>query len=157
MDTIQDALRTVPDVGKIAVYGRQNEQIWVTSSLERMSHYFTDPRQAVGALNQRNEIQAAGSARTDSGKIPLHTTGSFNTEEQIKKVMVGQSPNGQPSYIGDFANVERRYQDPDFMVRFDGKPALMISVEMQKGRNMVQMGEKVTEVLNTRVKPWPGP
>jgi multidrug efflux pump subunit AcrB/outer membrane protein TolC len=153
VDTIQDALRTVPDVGKIAVYGRQNEQIWVTSSLERMSHYFTDPRQVVGALNQRNEIQAAGSARTDNGKIPLHTTGSFNTEEQIKKVMVGQSPTGQPSYIGDFANVERRYQDPDFMVRFDGKPALMISVEMQKGRNMVQMGEKVTEVLNHRVKP----
>jgi len=153
VDTIQDALRTVPEVGKIAVYGRQNEQIWVTSSLERMSHYFTDPRQIAGALNQRNEVQATGSARTDNGKIPLHTTGLFNTEDQIKKVMVGTSPTGQPSYIGDFANVERRYQDPEFMVRYDGKPALMISVEMQKGHNMVEMGEKVTEVINQRVKP----
>ncbi|WP_243320805.1 efflux RND transporter permease subunit [Geothrix sp. SG200] len=153
VDTIQDALRTVPEVGKIAVYGRQNEQIWVTSSLERMSQYFTDPRQIVGALNQRNEIQAAGNARTDNGQIPLHTTGSFNTEEQIKKVMVGMSPTGQPIYIGDFASVERRYQDPEFMVRYDGKPALMISVEMQKGHNIVEMGNKVTEVLNHRVKP----
>ncbi|MBI1752787.1 MAG: efflux RND transporter permease subunit [Acidobacteria bacterium] len=153
VDTIQDSLRTVPEVGKIAVYGRQNEQIWVTSSLERMSHYFTDPRQIAGALNQRNEVHASGSARTDNGKIPLHTTGLFNTEDQIKKVMVGQSPTGQPSYIGDFAKVERRYQDPEFMVRYDGKPALIISVEMQKGHNMVEMGEKVTEVLNHRVKP----
>jgi len=153
VDQIQDALRAVPEVGKIAVYGRQNEQVWVTSNLERMSQYFTDPRQVMGALNQRNEIQATGSARTDNGQIPLHTTGSFNTEEQIKKVMVGMSPTGQPIYIGDFASVERRYQDPDFMVRYDGKPALMISVEMQKGHNIVEMGEKVTEVLNHRVKP----
>lgn len=153
VDTIQDALRTVPEVGKIAVYGQQNEQVWVTSSLERMSQYFTDPRQVAGALNQRNEIQATGSARTDNGNIPLHATGSFNTEDQIKKVMVGMSPTGQPIYIGDFANVERRYQDPEFMVRYDGKPALMISVEMQKGKNIVEMGEKVTEVLDHRVKP----
>lgn len=153
VDTIQDALRAVPEVGKIAVYGRQNEQIWVTSSLERMSHYFTDPRQVVGALNQRNEVQATGSARTENGKIPLHTTGSFNTEDQIKKVMVGMSPTGQPVYIGDFASVERRYQDPEFMVRHDGKPALMISVEMQKGHNIVEMGDKVAEVLDHRVKP----
>lgn len=152
VDTIQDSLRTIPEVGKIAVYGRQNEQIWVTSSLERMSHYFTDPRQVAGALNQRNEVQATGSARTDSGKIPLHTTGSFNSEEQIKKVMVGMSPAGQPIYIGDFAQVERRYQDPEFMVRYDGRPALMISVEMQKGHNMVEMGHKVEEVLEHRVK-----
>ncbi len=152
VDQIQDALRTVPEVGKIAVYGRQNEQIWVTSDLERMSQYFTDPRMVIAALNQRNEVQSAGSARTDNETIPLHTTGSFNTEDQIKKVMVGMSPTGQPIYIGDFAKVERRYQDPDFMVRYDGKPALMISVEMQKGHNIVEMGNKVTEVLN-RLKP----
>lgn len=153
VDTIQDALRTVPAVGKIAVYGGQNEQIWVTSSLERMSQYFMDPRQVVAALTQRNEVQAAGSARTDTGKIPLHTTGYFNTEDEVRKVMVGMSPTGQPIYIGDFANVERRYQDPEFMVRYDGKPALMISVEMQKGQNIVEMGEKVTEVLEHQVKP----
>lgn len=153
VDTIQDALRTVPAVGKIAVYGGQNEQVWVTSSLERMSQYFMDPKQVVAALNQRNEVQAAGSARTAEGKIPLHTTGYFNTEDEIRKVMVGMSPTGQPIYIGDFANVERRYQDPEFMVRYDGKPALMISVEMQKGQNIVEMGERVTEVLEHRVKP----
>lgn len=152
VDTIQDTLRTVPEVGKIAVYGRQNEQIWVTSNLERMSHYFTDPRQVAGALSLRNEVQGAGSAKTDAGKVPLHTTGLFNTEDQIKKVMVGMSPTGQPIYIGDFANVERRYQDPDFMVRYDGKPALMISVEMQKGKNIVEMGEKVTKALD-QLKP----
>lgn len=152
VDQIKDTLRTVPEVGKIAVYGNQTEQIWVTSSTERMSQYFTDPRQVVAALGQRNVVQGAGNVRTDTEQVPLHTTGLFNTEEEIRKTMVGLSPAGQPSYIGDLAQVERRYQDPTFMTRFDGKPALLISVEMQKGHNIVEMGEKVAKALD-RLKP----
>lgn len=148
VDQIQDALRTVREVGKISTYGQQNEQIWLTSSLERMSQYFTDPLKVIGALGQRNVVQGAGSVRTDTERIPLHTTGVFNTEDEIRKVMVGMSRAGQPVYIGDFAEVERRYQDPEFMVRFDGKPAVMISVEMQKGNNIVELGDRVATVLD---------
>jgi multidrug efflux pump subunit AcrB/outer membrane protein TolC len=151
-DKIQDTLRTVPAVGKIAVYGNQTEQIWITSSLERMSQYFTDPRAVMAALAQRNAVLGSGSVRTDKEKIPFHTTALFNTEDEIRKVMVGKSPTGQPSYIGDFAQVERRYQDPEFQVRYDGKPALMISVEMQKGNNIIQMGDRVSEALE-RLRP----
>ena len=152
VDQIKDTLRTVPEVGKIAVYGNQTEQIWMTSSSERMSQYFTDPRQVIAALDQRNVVQGAGNVRTDTEQVPLHTTGLFNTENEIRKTMVGLSPTGQPTYIGDLANVERRYQDPTFMTRFDGKPALLISVEMQKGHNIVEMGDKVTKALD-RLRP----
>jgi len=151
-DKIQDALRTVPSVGKIALYGNQTEQIWITSSMERMSQYFTDPRMVSAALAQRNAVQGAGNVRTGQERIPIHTQSQFSTEEEISRVMVGKSPTGQPSYIGDFAKVERRYQDPEFMVRYDGKPALMLSVEMQKGNNIVEMGDKVSEVLE-RLRP----
>jgi len=151
-DKIQDALRTVPSVGKIALYGNQTEQIWITSSMERMSQYFTDPRMVSAALAQRNAVVEAGNVRTGQERIPIHTQSLFSTEEEIGRVMVGRSPTGQPSYIGDFAKVERRYQDPEFMVRFDGKPALMLSVEMQKGNNIVEMGDRVSEVLE-RLRP----
>ena len=149
---IQDALRSIPQVGKISTFGEQSEQIWVTSSLERMSQYGTDPRKIIGALGQRNVVQGAGDVRTGQGEIPLHTTGAFNSEDEIRKVMVGMSPMGQPSYLGDFATVVRRYQDPQFLVRQDGKPTVMISVEMQKGNNIVDLGDRVAEVLN-RLKP----
>jgi multidrug efflux pump subunit AcrB/outer membrane protein TolC len=152
VDRIKDALRTVPSVGKMAVYGTQTEQIRITSSMERMSQYFTDPRMVIAALNQHNSVQGAGSVRTDGERIPIHTTSLFDTEDEIRKVMVGKSPTGQPSYLGDFAQVERCYQDPDFKVRYDGKPALMISVEMMKGNNIVEMGKQVDQALE-RLRP----
>lgn len=147
VDTIKDELRTIPDVGKLATYGEQGEQIWITGDLERMSQYFADPLKVIQALKNRNIIESSGSFDAGRTKMPLRTTGLFNTEEQIGNVLVDVSRTGQPVYIRDFATVERRYQDPTFMTRYDGKPCVMLSVEMQKGKNIVELGESIRDAF----------
>lgn len=147
VDRIQDELRTVRSVGKMAVYGDQSEQIWITSSLERLSQYFADPIRVIQALRQRNVIQSSGSLDAGRTEVPLRTTGAFTTEEEIRGVLVDVSRTGQPVYIRDFASVERRYQDPQFVVRYDGDPAVLLSIEMQKGKNIVQLGEAIGGVM----------
>jgi multidrug efflux pump subunit AcrB/outer membrane protein TolC len=147
-DRIQDELRTIRNVGKMATYGEQSEQIWITSSLERMSQYFADPLRVIQALQQRNIIQSSGSLDAETVKVPLRTTGLFTTEDQIRSVLVDVSRTGQPVYIRDFADVERRYQDPTFVVRYDGEPSVLLSIEMQKGKNIVQLGEQIGGVLD---------
>ncbi|HET6364746.1 MAG TPA: efflux RND transporter permease subunit, partial [Nitrospirota bacterium] len=146
-DKIHDEMRTVRDVGKLVTYGTQGEEIWITGSLERMAQYLADPRQVVNALQQRNVIQSAGHFDADRSKIPIRTTGIFNTENEVRNVLVDVSKDGHPVYIKDFANVERRYQDPTFMVRYDGEPCLLLSVEMQKGKNIVELGEQLEKVF----------
>ena len=49
-DKIHDEMRTVREAGKLVTYGTQSEEIWVTSSLERMAQYFADPGQIANAL-----------------------------------------------------------------------------------------------------------
>src|SRR5512133_293161 len=98
VDRIQDALRTVRDVGKMARYGEQSEQIWITGTLERISQYITDPLKVIGALQQRNVIQGSGSLDAGRAKVPLRTTGLFSTEDQIGNVLVDVSKTGQPVY-----------------------------------------------------------
>jgi len=147
-DRIQDELRTIRDVGKLATYGGQSEEIWITSSLARISQYFGEPLRVVQALRQRNIIEGSGGFDANSAKIPMRTTGFFTTEDQIRDVLVDVSRTGQPVYIRDFADVERRYQDPAFLVRHDGEPSVLLSVEMQKGRNIVQLGEQIDQVFS---------
>ena len=146
-DKIHDEMRTVRMVGKIVTYGTQDEEIWITGSLERMAQYFTNPSQVAIALMQRNIIQSAGHFEADQSKIPMRTTGVFNTENEVRNVLVDVSKDGHPVYIKDFADVERRYQDPTFMVRYDGDPSLLLSVEMQKGKNIVELGEELGTVF----------
>ena len=147
VDTIQDRFRTVRDVGKMMTYGEQSEQIWITGSLARLSHYFADPYRIMKALEQRNIITETGHVDTSHSKIPMKTTGPFTTEDQIRNVMVDVSRTGEPVYIKDFAKVERRYQDPVFLARYDGKPSVLLSVEMQKGKNIEELGDHLDQVM----------
>ncbi len=146
-DKIHDEMRTVRQVGKLVTNGNQSEEILITGSLERISQYFADPRQIASALRARNAIQSGGNFEADRSKVPMRTTGSFNTENEIRNVLVDVSKDGHPLYIKDFANVERRYQDPAFMIRYDGDPCLLLSVEMQKGKNIVELGEQLDTVF----------
>lgn len=146
-DKIHDEMRTVREVGKLVTYGNQNEEVWITSSLERVAQYLANPNQIVNALRQRNVIQSGGNFDADASKIPMRTTGIFNSENEIRNVLVDVSRDGHPAYIKDFANVERRYQDPTFLVRYDGDPCLLLSVEMQKGKNIVELGEQLDTVF----------
>ena len=145
---IKDELRTVRDVGKLATYGEQTEEIRITSSLDRVSQYFADPLRVIQALQQRNIIQSSGNLDAETAKVPLRTTGLFTTEDQIRSVLVDVSRTGQPVYIRDFADVERHYQDPTFVVRYDGEPSVLLSIEMQKGKNIVQLGDELTDTFD---------
>ncbi len=147
LDTIQDRFRTVRDTGKMMRYGDQSEQVWITGSLARLSQYFADPIRIIQALEQRNIITGTGTAETGRSKIPMRTTGPFTTEDQIANVLVDVSKTGEPVYIKDFAKVERRYQDPLFLVRYDGKPSVLLSVEMQKGKNVTELGDRLDELM----------
>jgi len=147
LDTIQDRFRTVRDTGKMMRYGDQSEQVWITGSLARLAQYFADPIRIIQALEQRNIIAGTGTAETGRSKIPMKTTGPFTTEDQIANVLVDISKTGEPVYIKDFAKVERRYLDPVFLVRYDGKPSVLLSVEMQKGKNVTELGDRLDAIM----------
>ena len=155
--TIEDELRTLPAVSKIKRLGEQREQIYVTSTWERLSQYGVTAFQIIGSLQQKNAVVESGAFETDAGRIPLRTTGLFQAEDQIRRQVVGVSPlTGQPIYLGDFAKVERRYAEPDNMVRVNSRPAMVLSLEMHEGNNIVEFGEDVEarlESLRTRLPP----
>jgi multidrug efflux pump subunit AcrB len=147
LQRIDDSLRTIRAVSKIRRYGEQDEQIWLTSSLERLSQYGATPLKIVQALQNRNLIEFGGRFQTDQGDVLLRTGALFQSEDQIRKAMVDVSPAGQPVYIGDFARVERRYQDPAALTRINGRNCLMLSVEMQEGYNIVDFGRQIQDKL----------
>jgi multidrug efflux pump subunit AcrB len=148
VERIEDEVRTLRAATKLKRYGEQKEQIYVTSTLERLSQYGVNLRQVIGALQGRNIVEYGGNFETPKNDVPLDATGLFESENQIRRVMVDTSrTSGQPVYIGDVAQVERRYQDPDVLTRFNGQPCLIFSVEMLEGNNIVDFGEALSAKL----------
>jgi len=151
-ERIESEIRRIRAVSKIRRLGEQKEEIEVTSSLDRLAQYSVQPEQVMKALAGRNIVNYAGAVPTERGKPPIQTTGAFETEDQIRQVMVDVSRTWQPVYIGDLGNVERVYKDPTEYARCKGERAILISVEMQEGNNVVDFGNDVRASLD-RLRP----
>ena len=94
-------------------------------------------------------VHYAGAVPTERGKPPIQATGAFQTEEQIRHVMVDVTRTGQPVYIGDLADVQRMYKDPTQYARSRGERAILLSVEMQEGNNIVDFGNELHAALDS--------
>jgi multidrug efflux pump subunit AcrB/outer membrane protein TolC len=139
--TIEDGIRTIPAVSKIHRIGDQPEAIEVDSSNAQLSQYGITPYQVMQALQGRNTIEFAGRVSDERNKVPIQQSGQLHTEDDIRKIMVDVSrTTGQPVYIRDLATVQRTYKDPDHYVRMNGEPAILLSVEMNEGNNIEDLG-----------------
>jgi multidrug efflux pump subunit AcrB/outer membrane protein TolC len=148
-ERIEAAIRRIRAVSKVKRIDEQKEEIEVICDLDRLSQYSVTADQVMKALQGRNTVHYAGAVPTDRGKPPIQSTGAFEKEEQIRRVMVDVTRTGQPVYIGDFANVQRVYQDPTQYARSRGERAILISVEMHEGNNIVDFGNEVHAALDS--------
>ena len=140
---IETALIRIPMVSKVKRIGEQPEKIYITGSMQRLVQYGISPLNLIGALQSQNNVSEAGSFSGGNTRAQIHTTGLYGSEDQIRRQIVGMSNRGTPIYLGDVADVQRREADPDFFVRANGKPALMLTIEMRDGFNIVDFGRQV--------------
>ena len=145
--TVEAGLRALPAVSKIKRIGDQKEEIDIGTSSERLAQYSLNPLKVMQALQGRNTVQYAGRVPSSQSKVPIESGGQFQTEDQIRHVMVDLSPTGQPVYIGDLATVERVYKDPTEFARIDGDQTVLLAVEMHEGNNIVEFGNTLRKTL----------
>jgi len=144
---VEDGLRQIPAVSKIKRIGDQKEEIDISASSERLAQYSVNPQKMMQALAGRNTVEYAGRVPAGDSKLPLEASGSFATEQQIRQVIVEVSPAGQPVHVGDLADVTRVYKDPSEYARINGEPAILLSVEMHEGNNIVTFGDTLRNSL----------
>jgi multidrug efflux pump subunit AcrB/outer membrane protein TolC len=147
-ERLEAAIRRIRAVSKVKRIDEQKEEIEVNGSLDRLSQYAVTPEQVMKALQGRNMVHYAGAVPTERGKPPIQSTGAFEAEDQIRRVMVDVTRTGQPVYIGDLAGVRRVYKDPTQYARSRGERAILLSVEMQEGNNIVDFGKEVHAALD---------
>ena len=145
--TVETGLRTIPAVSKIKRIGDQKEEIDIGTSTERLSQYAVNPLRVMQALQGRNTVAYAGRVPAEQSKVPIESGGRLKTEDQIRQITVDVSPTGQPVHIGDLADVERVYKDPTEYARYDGEQAILLSVEMHEGNNIVDFGNTLRATL----------
>jgi multidrug efflux pump subunit AcrB/outer membrane protein TolC len=149
LDQIDDAIRTIPEVSRINRLGEQREELRVSTTNARLAGFGVSPLDVAGAIRSRTSLLDAGSIDAgDAGRVPIAANNLLTSEDALSRLLVGTSRDGRPVHLADFATVDRRYADPDFVVRVDGESTVLLAIEMQEGHNIVKFGDQVREKLS---------
>ena len=139
-DRVQLQLQRVPDVGKVEIFGLQDEKIWIELSNTRLASLGL-PLQAVQqALAEQNTVSATGFFETATDRVQLRVSGRFETVKEIREfpIRIGE----RTFRLGDIAEVRRGFNDPAApRVRFMGDNALAVAVAMRDGGDILVLGK----------------
>ncbi|MGH8082323.1 MAG: efflux RND transporter permease subunit, partial [Lysobacter sp.] len=139
-ERVQLALQSQQDVGKIELFGVQDEKIWVELSNVKLSTLGIPAQAVQDALNQQNALVSAGFFETPSSRVPIRVGGQFTSVDQIKQfpIRVGD----RTFRLGDVAEVRRGFSDPPQpRMRFMGQDAIGIGVAMKQGGDILKLGK----------------
>jgi multidrug efflux pump subunit AcrB len=139
-DFVRQQLLNVPLVAKVEQFGVQDEKINILFSQQKFAQLGIPFDQIVNQIATQNGIESAGVLVTPLENLQVRVTGGLRTTRQLEDLSL--RANGTTFRLGDFAKVERAYQDPPHdKMRFNGKEVIGLGVSMEKGGNIIELGK----------------
>ncbi|QYJ08332.1 efflux RND transporter permease subunit [Qipengyuania flava] len=146
--SLRTDLLEVDDVAKVAVFGAQQEAIYVEVSRERANALGLSVEQIYADLAQQNSVVSAGDVQFGERRNQIQITGEIGSVEAIRNLIVSTATSGRIVTLRDVADVTRGYIDPPGnIVRWNGKPAVAMGVSNVSGANVSKMGEGIDAKL----------
>ena len=154
-DILTRQLREIHEVGKLRILGSQQEEIAVTVDMQRLAAYGLSPAALQLPIGLQGLRTMGGNGKSQAFQVTMPYSGEYEIGEQIIRI---DPATGAVLRLRDIATIERRYPKPEQYVRFyrhgaetqntyDNPNALIVSMEMEPGNNIVAFGDKVEEVL----------
>lgn len=104
-ERIRDALLPVKGVGKIDIFGIQDEKIFVDIDNAKLATLGIAPAAIGQALAQQNAVNGAGFFEMDDERIQLRPSGAFASEQAVADTLIRS--NNRSFRLGDIATVHR--------------------------------------------------
>jgi len=160
---IRKQLRVVEGVARVDLWGVQDKVIYVDAIESQLSELGLTDASIQATLEQQNMVVDGGSVDLQERRMRIAPTGEFESPEDIADLVIRaslgdeisnimtnlgkgtpQKRSGELIHIRDIATVRRGYREPPFtLMRYNGLPALGLSITNQPGVNIVNMGRAV--------------
>jgi len=155
-DRVRSELLRIGEVAKVDVYGAQEERIFIEYDNARLAELGLSPIQLRNLLQSQNILLGGGQVRTPLEVIVIEPSGSFESVEELARTLVEIPGSREVVPLEDIARVYRGYIDPPrSRMRSGGEPSLGLAVAMREGGNVLELGDRVREVLRAAEAQYP--
>lgn len=152
---LSDRLREIPELANASIIGEQSEEFAVIADMDRLSQYGISPSALMLDYQSANLQALGGTFSTDYVSSPVHIAKNVTSEKELAERIIRTSKEGQSLRLGDVAKIERRYKEPSSLISFNGRSAVILSIEMCPDNNIVAFGKDVDRVIGEFLREAP--
>lgn len=159
MDYAQLVRRTMLDidgVSSVDIYGEHQPCVNIEVLEDKMANLGVHPAEVILTLKGQNQTVYSGYYNSGNKRIRVGVDGNFRSIEDIRNLLI-KGHEDDNIRLGDVARIGHGYAEP---VRegllYDTIPAIAISIAMEEGGNIIQLGKVVDrklEELKTEIIP----
>jgi multidrug efflux pump len=145
-DRVRQRLLKVQDVNKVAIFGAQDEKLFVEISQKRLAQLGLDFTQVLAQIGQQNAVESAGTINAPTDFVQVRVGGQFNTVDELRQFPI--RANGASFKLGDIAEIRRAYVDPpQVKVRHQGHEVIALGISMARGGDIIRMGQALNVTI----------
>ncbi|MEQ8402591.1 MAG: efflux RND transporter permease subunit [Roseitalea porphyridii] len=156
---LRDRLYALPDIAAVSLYGTQSQVVTLAVDRARLASLGATLNPVLAALQGQNVRLPAGSVVTGDARVPLETTGDFQSVEDVENLLVdlsGGRGDARLVRLGDLVEVTLENESPATRPVFqNGRPAIVVAVEMGEGVDITALGPELQAVIDGFVADQP--
>jgi len=166
-DHLKKELSVVKGVSRVELWGVQQKAIFIDTAEKQLTELGITPESIEQTLQRQNMVVDAGSVDIQGQRLRVSPTGEFTSPKDIAELRIRPSRmdeavgnlgrrTGELLRIGDLGEVSAGYAEPPTtLMRFNGQPAIGVSLANVSGGNVVDTGAAIDARLEQIIAELP--
>jgi multidrug efflux pump len=155
-EIIENDLRSIDGISRIALSGIQNKEIVVEADIEKLRFYDISLNDIVNIIKSQNIEIPSGEIKKDDYRISINTKGTYTSLEDIGNTVVYISmDSGGAVTLKDIASISYRLEEGNEKVTVNSKEAILVSSYFKKDKNIILIGKDVNSIIENSRKSIP--
>ena len=151
---LSDEIESIPTVLSTNIGGDREELVEILVDPVTLESYGLDMLDVARIVGNANQLVAAGSLDTGTGRFAIKVPGLFETVEDVLNMPIKVLGDVSVRFR-DVAVITRSFKDPHGFARMNGRSALTIEVSKRSGANIIATIDKVRAVVQKERRFWP--
>jgi multidrug efflux pump subunit AcrB len=162
-EELKRELSLIKGVSRVELWGVQDKVIYLEVSEEQLALLGLTLENITATISNQNLVVNAGGVDFNNERFRIAPTGAFKTPEDIGNLLIrgpqqdtlvdtvaiSSQHTGEVIRVRDIGTVRRGYlEPPQALMRFNGHPAVGISLANIAGSNVVHTGRSIDKRLN---------
>lgn len=144
---LESRIRELPGISRVEIRGLQDREVRVLVDRGRAHLYGLTVDEIAERVRRQNQNLPAGTFQSDTGEATLRATGDYQSLDEILDTVVADHAGGTRIRLRDVARVELGLEKATFVTRYNGRPAMMLSVGKKDEADVRELASRVERFL----------